>query len=80
MPLSEKHGDTKTYDDILNAGPPTSQLARDFVTPTHLFFVRNHTSIPHLQLDSYRLRVSGLVTRELALSLDQVKTTSPATA
>lgn len=73
MPLSEKHGETKTYDDILNAGPPLNQLAKEFVTPTALFFVRNHTQIPHLQLDSYRLRVSGLVTRELSLSLDDIK-------
>ena len=25
MPLSEKHDETKTYDDILNAGPPLAQ-------------------------------------------------------
>ena len=73
MPLSEKHGETKTYDDILNAGPPLNQLAREFVTPTELFFVRNHTRIPHLQLESYRLRVGGLVSRELSLSLDDIK-------
>ena len=73
MPLSEKHGETKTYDDILNAGPPLNQLARNFVTPTELFFVRNHTRIPHLQLDSYRLSVRGLVSRELSLSLDDIK-------
>ncbi len=73
MPLSEKHDDTKTYDDVLNAGPPLSQLAKDFVTPNHLFFVRNHARIPHFQLDSYRLRVHGLVSRELELSLDQIK-------
>ena len=46
MPLSDKHDDTKTYDDILNAGPPISQLAREYVTPTKLFFVRNHAGIP----------------------------------
>ena len=73
MPLSEKHDETKTYDDILNAGPPLNQLAKEFVTPTELFFVRNHTQIPHLQLDSYRLRVGGLVTRELSLSIDEIK-------
>ena len=73
MPLSEKHDETKTYDDILNAGPPLNQLARDFVTPTELFFVRNHTRIPHLQLESYRLTVGGLVSRELSLSLDDIK-------
>ncbi len=77
MPLSEKHDETKTYDDILNAGPPLSQLAQDFITPTALFFVRNHSQIPHFQLDSYRLRVHGLVTRELSLSLDDIKNKFP---
>ncbi len=73
MPLSEKHDETKTYDDILNAGPPLNQLAKEFVTPTELFFVRNHAQIPHLQLDSYRLRVHGMVSQELSLSLDEIK-------
>ena len=73
MPLSEKHDDTKTYDDILNAGPPLNQLAKEYVTPTELFFVRNHSQIPHVQLASYRLKVGGLVTRELSLSLDEIK-------
>ncbi len=74
MPLSEKHDQTQRYDDILNAGPPVSQLARDFITPNELFFVRNHTQIPHFQLDSYRLGVGGMVSRELSLSLDEIKT------
>ena len=56
MPLTDKHTDTKTYDDILNAGPPVSRLAKEFLTPTELFFVRNHASIPKVNLDSYRLR------------------------
>ena len=73
MPLSDKHDETKTYDDILNAGPPISQLAREYVTPTELFFVRNHASIPEVDLERYRLRVTGLISRELSLSLDQIK-------
>ena len=73
MPLSEKHGETKTYDDILNAGPPLNQLAKEFVTPTELFFVRNHASIPAVDLGNYRLQVNGLVTRELSLTLDEIK-------
>ena len=73
MPLSDKHTETKTYDDILNAGPPLDQLAQEFVTPNQLFFVRNHTWIPHFQLESYRLRIHGLVSRELSLSLDEIK-------
>ncbi|MCY4145812.1 MAG: molybdopterin-dependent oxidoreductase, partial [Chloroflexi bacterium] len=73
MPLSDKHIQTKTYDDILNAGPPLDQLAKEFVTPKELFFVRNHSQIPHFQLESYRLRVRGMVTRELSLSLTEIK-------
>lgn len=73
MPLSEKHDDTKTYDDILNAGPPLNQLAKDFVTPTPLFFVRNHASIPAVDPGSFRLVVNGLVKRELSLTLDELK-------
>ena len=73
MPLSEKHEETKTYDDILNAGPPLNQLAKEFVTPTELFFVRNHTSIPAVDLSNYRLQVNGLVTRELSLTVDEIK-------
>ena len=46
MPLSEKTRRNQTYDDILNAGPPLNQLAKEFVTPTELFFVRNHSQIP----------------------------------
>jgi len=73
MPLSDKHRDTKTYDDILNAGPPLSQLAKEFVTPTELFFVRNHASIPQVNRDRYRLRVNGLVSKSLSLSLGDIK-------
>ena len=73
MPLSEKHDETKTYDDILNAGPPINQLACEFITPTPLFFVRNHTSIPAITLENYRLRVEGLVSQPLDLTLDDIK-------
>lgn len=73
MPLTDKHTDTKTYDDILNAGPPANQLAKEFLTPTELFFVRNHASIPDVNLESYRLRVHGLVSKTLSLSLDDIK-------
>ncbi len=73
MPLADKHSDTKTYDDILNAGPPVSQLAKEFLTPTELFFVRNHARIPQVDRDRYRLRVHGLVSKALSLSLDDIK-------
>ena len=78
MPLSEKHDDTKTYDDILNAGPPLNQLAKEFVTPTELFFVRNHTQIPTCTWTATGCACDGLVTRELSLSLEEIKITSSA--
>lgn len=73
MPLSEKHSDTKTYDALYNAGPPASQLAKDFITPTALFFVRNHAEIPQVALDSYRLRVEGRVAKALSLGIDDLR-------
>lgn len=73
MPLTDKHEATQTYDAILNAGPPPSQLARDFITPTDLFFVRNHTNIPQVDAETFRLRVHGLVGQELSLSLDDLR-------
>lgn len=73
MSLQGKHKETQTYDSILNAGPPVNQLAREFITPTSLFFVRNHTDIPEVDLASYKLTVQGFVDNPLSLTLDDIK-------
>lgn len=60
-----------------NSGPPPELLRRDFITPRELFFTRNHGAVPDIDTARYRLKVSGLVDRELLLDLDELKTRLP---
>jgi sulfite oxidase len=43
------------------------------VTPTDAFYVRGHGAVPELDPDAWRLRVGGLVERQLSLSLETLK-------
>lgn len=60
-------------EEPFNAGPPVERLCEEFVTPTSLFFVRNHGSVPDIDPDRYRLSITGLVRRSLHLSLDDLQ-------
>lgn len=42
-----------------NAGPPLARLAQTALTPTDLFFVRNHGAVPALAPAAYQLDVAG---------------------
>lgn len=55
--------------DPYNAEPPRAALAASTRTPVDTFYTRNHGPIPDLDADRWRLRVDGLVERELELSL-----------
>ena len=39
---------------------PVDVLCGDFITPTDLFFVRNHLPVPDINPDQYSLEVSGI--------------------
>jgi DMSO/TMAO reductase YedYZ molybdopterin-dependent catalytic subunit len=70
---SEKHPEIITRSGVpLNAEPPLELLRRSFITPTELFYVRNHGSIPELDTNEYRLAVTGMVQQELHLSVDEI--------
>jgi sulfite oxidase len=56
-------------DDPYNGEPPLKELVENRLTPIPLFFARNHGDIPDIDAASYRLEISGLVERPLALSL-----------
>ncbi len=43
-----------------------------WVTPTRLFFVRNHFDVPTIDRDAWRLAVSGQVSRPLELTWDEL--------
>jgi sulfite oxidase len=59
--------------DPFNAGPPPHLLARHWVTPTELFFVRSHGSVPEPDAAAYRLVVRGGAAGPLSLSLDDLR-------
>jgi len=52
-----------------NAGPPADRLRARFLTPTELFFVRNHGEVPEVDRGAFRLRLGGEVEQPLELSL-----------
>src|SRR5258708_30916674 len=53
----------------LNAEPPSAALAERELTDADTFYVRNHGPVPDIDLEAWRLRVGGLVSRPLELSL-----------
>lgn len=64
-----------------NAEPPLSTLfSNGFLTPQSRFFVRNHGSVPKVtqrQAQDWRLRVHGLVDREMEFSIQDLKDKFP---
>jgi sulfite oxidase len=62
----------------LNAEPPGDLLRQSFLTPQQRFFIRTHGSIPAVDPTSYRLLLTGLVERKRELSLDELRSMSPA--
>jgi DMSO/TMAO reductase YedYZ molybdopterin-dependent catalytic subunit len=52
---------------IVTASPENSETplesVRSWVTPTRLFFVRNHFDVPQIDVESWRLRIDGRVAR-----------------
>jgi len=65
-----------------NLESPLEALDR-FLTPTDLFYVRNHFPVPKVDAASWRLKVSGAVEKPLELTLEQLRelpsTTRPLT-
>jgi sulfite oxidase len=56
-----------------NAEPALAALIADWITPEPLFYVRNHGNTPEIDAAAFRLSVTGLVERELSLSLAELK-------
>src|SRR5437763_3262320 len=60
-------------DDPFNAETSPAALAEAAVTATDAFYVRGHGEVPELDPAAWRLRVHGLVERELVLSLPTLR-------
>ena len=62
----------------LVGGPPLELLVAQYLTPSPLFYVRDHApEVPAVDAASYRLRVGGMVRRPLSLTLDELRREFP---
>ncbi len=59
--------------DPFNAESHPHALAEGDLTALDVFYVRSHGAVPQHEPGTWRLRVDGLVARELHLSLDQLR-------
>jgi sulfite oxidase len=62
----------------LNAETPPELLRESFLTSQDSFYVRTHGSVPVVDAATYRIRITGDVQRTLDLSLDELRSLSPA--
>src|SRR3954463_2044255 len=60
-------------EDPFNAETGPDALAEGPLTATDAFYVRGHGAVPSIDPDAWRLRVHGLVERELDLSLSTLR-------
>lgn len=56
----------------MNAEPQLANLVKQYVTPTNQFYIRSHAPNPKIDPASFRLKVEGLVERELSISLSEL--------
>jgi sulfite oxidase len=64
-------------DAPFNGGPPPWVQRESFVTPTGLFFVRNHGAVPSIDPERFEVEVTGLVERPLRLTLADLAEIAP---
>lgn len=58
----------------MNAETPLQVLAGAFITPTQLFYIRNHLPVPVVDSKEWRLTVQGEGVRSVELSLNDLRT------
>jgi DMSO/TMAO reductase YedYZ molybdopterin-dependent catalytic subunit len=67
---------TSTSRKVVTQSPENSETPleslRSWVTPTRLFFVRNHFNTPELDLNSWRLSVTGCVEHPLTFRWEEL--------
>jgi sulfite oxidase len=56
-----------------NAEPELATLVSSYLTPVEQFYVRSHGPVPKVDADSFRVKISGLVNRDLEFSVAELK-------
>src|SRR3954452_12740219 len=64
-------------EEPFNAETGLTALAEGSLTATDAFYVRGHGPVPEIDPEAWRLRVHGLVARELNLSLATLREALP---
>jgi sulfite oxidase len=64
-------------EEPLNAETSPAALAEGELTATDAFYVRSHSAVPEIDPSAWRLRVHGVVERELELSLATLREVFP---
>lgn len=60
-----------------NAETPPPILTDSYITPSAIFFKRNHLPVPHVDPRTYRLKIEGLPGGIASLTLDDLKSRFP---
>mgnify|MGYP005841353621 CR=1 FL=1 len=71
--MIRKTAATTYVTDPINLGASPVLLRQDPITPTEVFFVRNHAPIPAIAAGDYRLVVDGLVQQSVTLKLEELQ-------
>lgn len=72
-PFGKHPGFIVRRHEPFNGGPQPALLHRSFITPTELFYVRNHGAVPQVDPARYRLTIGGMVQRKLELTLEDLQ-------
>lgn len=59
--------------DGLNSAGSAADIAATYQTPVESFFTRSHAPVPHIDVESWRLVVDGMVAAPLSLSLPELR-------
>ncbi|MFN3491526.1 MAG: molybdopterin-dependent oxidoreductase [Anaerolineales bacterium] len=59
-------------ENPFNGGAPLNLLTQNHVTPTNLFFVRNHGDVPQVDINSFRLNIQ-YKNKTTTFTIDEIK-------
>ncbi|KAF1968756.1 sulfite oxidase-like protein [Bimuria novae-zelandiae CBS 107.79] len=62
-----------SVEEPLNREPKVDKLVSSFITGEGEGYDRNHGPIPHINTEEHRVKVDGLVEKELSLSIEDLK-------
>jgi len=79
LPLFANNNSSTAVDSLLvhtttpmNAEPHLANLVKSDITPVSQFYIRSHAPNPKIDPAAFRLKVEGLVERELSISLSEL--------